>query len=929
MDKTYQPSEIEQPIYQRWLNSDVFQAKPGTDTAPFCIMLPPPNVTGNLHMGHAFQQTLIDILIRVHRMQGHETLWQVGVDHAGIATQMVVENQLFQEGKSRYDLGRERFVKKVWDWKELSGGAIMQQMRRLGASADWSRERFTMDAGLSETVQTAFIQLYEAGLIYRGKRLVNWDPYFKTAVSDLEVIHTEEQGFLHFIAYPLGGSSTEQLMIATTRPETMLGDTAVAVHPNDIRYQHLIGKTLRLPLSDREIPIIGDDYVDPAFGTGCVKITPAHDFNDYEIGLRHNLPLINILTEEGKINENAPSRYQGLDRFEARKKILQDLTAEGLLVEKKPHILQVPRNERGNTILEPFLTAQWYVKMQPLAAPALDAVKAGKVQFVPEEWQNTYFRWLENIQDWCISRQLWWGHRIPAWYDETGQIYIGKDEGDVRQKYHLDESLRLKQDEDVLDTWFSSALWPFSTLGWPQSTPDFAKFYPTSVLVTGFDIIFFWVARMIMFGLYFTAEVPFKTVYIHGLIRDQEGHKMSKSKGNGLDPIDLIDGINLPDLIQKRLTGLMQESLKPKVMKATEKQFPQGIQAFGTDALRFTFAAIAAPTRDINFNVKRLEGYRNFCNKLWNAARFVMMNLTELDVKPENFDQGDVIRSARGDLSACENIHQYYQIKFNHTIKSVHEALALYRFDSMAQTLYEFFWNDYCDWYLEFCKIILQDISFDKEAKSHARHALLSMLEQILRLLHPIIPFITEEIWQTLKKPLGINAASIINQPYPVPEAVSALTSNWNFTEWLQTLVIEIRKVRAEKNIHPSQLLPLYFDPEPPFDLTAILLYLKPLAKVDRLSQMEEREFSHAQGFFVAGEQFYLGNVIDPAVEKIRLQKEIAKINDEIEKIQIKLSNPDFMTQAPPHVVMQNRQRFTDYEVKKALLEKDLQFIEV
>ncbi len=923
MDKTYQPSDIEARIYAEWLKTNAFVSQ-STSPSKFCIMLPPPNVTGNLHMGHAFQQTLMDILIRTHRMQGDDVLWQVGTDHAGIATQMVVENQLHKEDKTRYDLGRDAFVKRVWDWKEASGHTIIQQMQRVGASADWSRERFTMDEGLSDAVQHAFITLYEDGLIYRGVRLVNWDPHFKTAVSDLEVIHSEEQGFLYHIRY------SDDIVVATTRPETLLGDVAVAVHPKDKRYQHLIGKTLRLPLSERDIPIIADESVDQAFGTGCVKITPAHDFNDYEMGKRHTLPMPSIFTLDGKINDTAPEAYRGLDRFAARKKILQDLEAKGLLIDKKPHTLNIPRNERGNTILEPMLTEQWYVKMAPLAEPAIQAVQKGDTQFVPQEWQNTYFRWLENIQDWCISRQLWWGHRIPAWYDDAGHIYVGRDEADVRKKHELAASVALRQDEDVLDTWFSSALWPFSTLGWPH-TPS-SPFYPTSVLVTGFDIIFFWVARMIMFGLYFTKQVPFKTVYIHGLIRDHEGQKMSKSKGNGLDPVDLIDGIDLNSLINKRVAGLMQESLKPKVIKATEKQFPEGINAFGTDALRFTFAAMASPTRDIHFDVKRLEGYRNFCNKLWNATRFVLMNVEgeECSIRTPMMDQGDVEAALRGDASICENIHNYFDARLQHTINSIHDAIANYRFDLMAQAVYDFFWNDYCDWYLEFCKVILNEPSLSLDLKCHTRYSLLSMLEKVVRLLHPIIPFITEEIWQTLRQPLGLTAKSIIDQPYPAAAPQSAALQE--LTPWLQELVIKIRTIRADKNVHPSKMLPLYFDGTLDIPIKAAMLFLKPMAKVSQCLEMDEAQYATSQRFTMDRNHqlctFHLGDVIDTATEKARIDKEISKISDEMTRLTGKLQNSDFVDKAPAEIVKKERARLADLDIKRGLLQKDLRFLQ-
>ncbi len=916
MDKTYLPHEIEARIYQAWQQSDAFKTGRHQDKAPYCIMLPPPNVTGTLHMGHAFQQTLIDILIRTQRMRGHPTLWQVGTDHAGIATQMVVENQLHQQGQTRYDLGRDAFVKRVWEWKEASGDAILKQMQRLGASPEWARSRFTMDEGLSKAVRTAFVKLYQDGLIYRGKRLVHWDPHFKTAVSDLEVIHAEEQGFLYHIAYG-------DLVIATTRPETLLGDTAVAVHPEDERYQHLIGQTLELPLCGRRIPIIADEYVDREFGSGCVKITPAHDFNDYEVGQRHQLPMINIFNLDGTLNDQVPPPYRGLDRFAARKQILKDLEALGLLVEKKPHVLHIPRNDRGNHVLEPLLTEQWYVKMQGLADAGIKAVQTGEVRFVPDEWQNTYYRWLENIQDWCISRQLWWGHRIPAWYDADGKIYVGESEVAVREAHQLAPDVVLHQDEDVLDTWFSSALWPFSTLGWPDQTPDFELFYPTSVLVTGFDIIFFWVARMIMFGLYFTQKVPFKTVYIHGLIRDGEGQKMSKSKGNVLDPVDLIDGIDLPSLLQKRTASMMQDSLKARVVKATEKQFPEGIKPHGTDALRLTFASIASLSRDINFDVKRLEGYRNFCNKLWNATRFVLMHLPEDEVVTPMMDQGEVNQALQEGRSTTENIHQYFEQRLGIVIETVTQAVDTYRFDLMAQTLYDFFWNDYCDWYLELCKIILSDPSFDLAEKAHARYSLLAMLEKILRLLHPIIPFITEEIWQTLKKPLGIKAPFLIHQPYP--SVFHAKPLQWNFTPWLMELVTQIRTIRAERAVHPGKVLPLYFEGSMDFAPETFTVYVQALAKIEGCQPMQAEYQTTAQRFLLSQNSapltLYLGDVVDLALEQERLQKELVKLDEEMTRIQQKLANPAFVDKAPQVVVDKEKQRLAECELKRALLQ--------
>jgi len=905
LEKTYDPKSIEKNIYQTWEKNGYF--KPANQGESYCIMLPPPNVTGTLHMGHGFQDAIMDALIRYHRMRGFNTLWQPGVDHAGIATQMVVERQLLQKGQSRHDFGREAFVKKVWEWKETSGDIISSQMRRLGASPDWEHSRFTMDEGLSEAVSDVFEQLYDEGLIYRGKRLVNWDPVLLTAVSDLEVLNEEVEGSMWYIRYPLADGSGD-LIIATTRPETMLGDTAIAVHPDDKRFTHLIGKTAKLPLTDREIIIIADDYVDPEFGTGCVKITPAHDFNDYAIGQRHELEMINVLTPDAKINENAPKKYQGLDRFEARKIIVNDLEKEGYLVKIEKHLLKVPKGDRTKTIIEPYLTDQWFVKIEPLAQPAIKAVESGKIKFIPEHWSKTYYQWMFNIQDWCISRQLWWGHRIPAWYDKDGNIYVGKNENEVRKKYSLSKELKLNQDEDVLDTWFSAALWPFSTLGWPEKTKRLEIFYPTNVLVTGFDIIFFWVARMIMFGLKFMNEIPFSEVYITGLIRDAEGQKMSKSKGNVLDPIDLIDGISLEDLIAKRTFGLMQPDMKKTIIENTKKQFPKGIAPHGTDALRLTFCSLASYSRDINFDVNRLEGNRNFCNKLWNASRYVFMQ-TE-NVKP----------LAKIDFDKLSLPDKWIWSRLQKTIAAVHEHFKTYRFDLLTQALYDFTWREYCDWYLEFTKPILNSDTISEEEKNITRNNLLSVLDILLRLAHPIIPFITEALWQQVAEKLTFKGNTIMLASYPEIDVSFINEEIEGEMEWLQTAILGIRNIRGEMNIAPGKLLPVILHQWNNTDkkrLEKYELLLKQLARIESITlSKKEDKLPNAATTLVGNMKLLipLAGIIDIDAETARLKKEIEKLNTELTRSEGKLNNPSFVEKAPEAIIVKEKDRVEELQ---------------
>ena len=917
LTKSFEPQEIEARWYSLWERAGYFQAKLESDKTAYAIMLPPPNVTGTLHMGHAFQDTLMDALTRYHRMRGDNTLWQPGTDHAGIATQIVVERQLDAQNIKRQDLGRENFIDRVWKWKEDSGSTITHQMRRLGASCDWSRERFTMDKGLSEAVTEVFVKLYEQDLIYRGKRLVNWDPVLGTAVSDLEVVAQEEDGFMWHIAYPLE-TGEGALIVATTRPETMLGDVAVAVHPEDARYRHLIGNRLQLPLCNRTIPIISDEYVDPAFGTGCVKITPAHDFNDYLVGQRHGLPPINIFTLDAKINENAPAAYQGLDRFDARKKVLSELSAQNLLMESKPHKLMVPRGDRSHAVIEPMLTDQWFVKMGGLAQRGLQAVADGEIKFVPENWENTYNQWLTNIQDWCISRQLWWGHRIPAWYDEQGNVFVARTAEEASKQAG---SSKLHQDEDVLDTWFSSALWPFSTLGWPHDTKELKTFLPTSVLVTGFDIIFFWVARMVMMSLHFTGKVPFREVYVHGLIRDAEGHKMSKSKGNVLDPLDLIDGISLEDLVAKRTRNLMNPGQAENIEKQTRKHFPNGIPAFGTDAIRFTFASLASHGRDIKFDLQRCDGYRNFCNKLWNATRFVLMN-------SEGQDTG-LDKSLPLVLSAAD---KWMISRLQQAESEIADHFDHYRFDMAARTLYELVWDTYCDWYVELAKVQLgshflsANLPENKETHGIRRatlHTLVSTLEAILRLAHPIIPFITEELWQKVAPLAGVYGDSIMLQPYPQASQERIDLVSLQQISLLQEMVTACRKLRSEMNLSPAQRVPLIASGD-----TAVLHsfapYLQALGKLSGVSLLDELPDTDAPVAIVGNFKLMLEITIDVAAERNRLNKEISRLTDEVSKLKDKLGNETFVLRAPLQVVEKERKRMDSFTSTMTQLQAQL-----
>ena len=911
MDKSYRPSDIEQRVYRRWEERGYFT--PQGDGEPYCIMIPPPNVTGTLHMGHAFQDTIMDALIRYKRMQGCKTLWQPGMDHAGIATQMVVERLLNSEGTSRRDLGREKFVERVWQWKDESGGQISNQLRRIGTSVDWDRERFTMDAGLSDAVTEVFVRLFEEDLIYRGKRLVNWDPVLHTALSDLEVLSADEDGHLWHLRYPLA-SGDGFLVVATTRPETMLGDAAIAVHPDDERYRDLIGQKIVLPIVGRHIPVIADDYVDPEFGTGCVKITPAHDFNDYEIGKRHDLQMHNILTDDAALNDAVPAAYVGMDRFVARKAIVAELESLGLLEKVEAYVVKIPRGDRSGAVVEPYLTDQWYVNVRPLADPAIEAVESGRIRFVPENWSKTYFDWMYNIQDWCISRQLWWGHRIPAWYDNSGNVYVGYSEEDVRVRHDLGADISLRQDDDVLDTWFSSALWPFSTLGWPDKNAALDDFYPGNVLVTGFDIIFFWVARMIMMGLKFMDDVPFREVYIHGLIRDPDGQKMSKSKGNILDPLDLIDGVNLDTLLAKRMTGLMQDHLKPKIEKATRKQFPDGINQYGADALRFTFAALATTGRDIRFDLGRIDGYKNFCNKLWNAARYVLMNSDNISAGDAEFSTAD----------------RWIRARLDHTTAAVHEHFAAYRLDLAAQAMYEFTWHEFCDWYLELSKPALQSDEASAASKRGTQQTLIEVLESLLRLLHPLVPFITEEIWQHVAPRAGLDADTIMLRPYPQTDSGAQDDAAVADIEWVRQFILGIRQIRGEMDISPGRPLPVLLQDAGETDRARAGTFANLLTRVGRVESvtiLSDSEQAPASATALLGDMRLLvpmKGIIDVDAERSRLVKKRRKLQADLDRTRGKLDNATFVSNAPAAVVATERQRAVEFEKTIAQLAEQL-----
>lgn len=951
LENAYNPAEVEAGMYQGWEENGYFKPSFDKDES-FSIALPPPNVTGSLHMGHGFNNAIMDALTRFHRMDGDNTLWQPGTDHAGIATQMVVERRLEAQGLKRRDMTREDFVDKVWEWKEESGGNITSQIRRLGSSVDWSRERFTMDDGLSNAVKEVFVRLFDDGLIYRGKRLVNWDPKFQTALSDLEVENHDEKGSLwHFRYHFTDKDITTQdgkdyLVVATTRPETLLGDTAVAVNPSDERYAHLIGKTITLPITNRIVPIVADDYVEKDFGTGCVKITPAHDFNDYELGRRHSLPLINIFDERANILpamevypdlqtrepelETTPSEYAGLERFAARKFLVEQAGEQGWLEEVEDYALKAPRAERGGTIVEPWLTDQWYVAVSQLAKPAIDAVEDGRIEFVPAQYKNMYMAWMTDLQDWCISRQLWWGHRIPAWYDDaTGEIYVARDEAEVRSKYNLSDDVQLRQDDAVLDTWFSSGLWTFSTLDWADVNADprvLKTFHPTSVLVTGFDIIFFWVARMIMMTMHFvknedgTPQVPFKTVYVHGLVRDGNGQKMSKSKGNVLDPIDLIDGIELEALVEKRTSNMMNPKDAAKIEKQTRKEFPEGIPAYGTDALRFTFTSLASTGRDINFDLKRVEGYRNFCNKIWNASRFVLMNCVDSEGSAKPIDQ-----SANPDV--WELPEKWIMSRLNSSIKDIHQHFTQYRLDMVSQDIYEFIWNEYCDWYVELAKASLNDDSVSDERKAQIRYVLLHVLETALRFTHPIMPYLTEQIWQTIAPLLGRkNTDSIVVANYPQTDAAQISEQTEADMAWLQELIASVRNIRGEMKLGNAVRLPVLLQnvsSDEEARLSRIKNQFKALAKVESLEIVKEGGDVPLSSSSMVGQLRVLvpmKGLIDPTAELARLDKSYEKLQKQAEGIARKLGNEGFVSKAPAEVVESEKAKLAELEGQLAAM---------
>lgn len=915
INKNYDPQQIEAHWRKQWEMHSYFQ--PSGQGEPYCIVLPPPNVTGSLHMGHGFQVTLMDVLVRYQRMCGKNVLWQGGTDHAGIATQMVVERQLLAQGKSRHDLGRETFVSTIWDWKNKSGSRITDQLRYLGASIDWTRERFTQDTDFSAAVEKVFIDLYAQGLIYRGKRLVNWDPELLTAVSDLEVIHQEEKAHLWTIRYPFV-ECDGFLQVATTRPETLFGDVAIAVHPDDPRYLPYIGKKVAIPLTRRVIPIISDSSVDPAFGSGCVKITPAHDFNDYAIGQKHHLPCITIFTPRAHLNEHVPKKYRGLARFVARQHVINDLEQFHLLEKTEDYLIKIPRGDRSGTVIEPYLTDQWFMSMQPLAQPAIDVIIQGKLDFIPPTWRKICLQWLENIEDWCISRQLWWGHRIPVWYDEQGHAYVGQNEKSIRQHYSLRPDTRLKQDEDVLDTWFSSALWPFVTLGWPQSTPEFKLFYPTNVLVTGFDIIFFWVARMLMLGLHFTHQVPFKAVYITGLIRDQDGQKMSKSKGNVLDPLDVVEGIRVDDLVRKRTQGLLQPQMAQKIESATRQQFPKGIPSLGTDALRFTYCALASPTRDIRFDLKRTEGYRNFCNKLWNAARFVLMHTKNQN--NFNFTHKLTLPINRAFSSLLQNC-----------IAEMNTHVQDYRFDLMAHSIYEFIWNEYCDWYVELAKPILAHLSSPE--RQETLMCLISFLEISLRLLHPLMPFITEEIWQAIGPLMGQTGSSLTIQNYPQCDPLKKDTSAELDLIWLKNIIHAVRTLRSEIKLIPNKKISLLLFKGSKHDRKNTRIFhedILNLAKVNDIHWINEKDKNTHYAMNIVNNLELLipmEGLIDTHAEIQRLKKELLKLEKEIQRSRSKLDNSAFVKKAPPEIIEKEQQRFIHFTTTQQKLENQLHLL--